>query len=368
MENSTEAPRVRWAPICIGCLIAIPLFASQWYVYDASRGRAEPFTYYLWWSSYIWVLLTPAAIWFAWRFPIHSSNWQRRVPLHVALSLAFTSVQLTLEAYLGWVRGDHELSPSGALRHYFSQHLQVSLLTYWLILGGTLLYRAREDALVSRLRSSRLETQLSEARLEMLRRQLHPHFLFNALQAAATLVKEDADRAEEVLLRLAELLRISLDDSESQEIPMERELEILGHYIAIQTCRFGDRLSFDVRIGRDLLACAVPSMILQPLVENAVHHGIGMHKGSDTISIDASRQGDALQLTVSNLASRLGTSSTAGRGVGLATTRGRIEQLYGRRASLHLVNLEPTGVCAELMIPFRVIATANLPSPAGMAK
>jgi len=335
------------------------VFASQWYAYDASRGGSNPFTYYVWWSCYIWALLTPSAVWLAWRFPLTTRNWKARLPLHLAASVALTCVQLSLEAYLGWLRGEKGLSVGGALRHYFSQHTQISLLTYWLLVAAVVFYRAREQAREGSLRATKLSAQLTAARLEVLRRQLQPHFLFNTLQAATTLVHEDPDRAEEVLLRLSDLLRVSLQESQAQEIPLSRELGILDHYMGIQACRFQDRLRFDLCIDPELLQCLVPSLVLQPLVENAVRHGIGTHKGSDIITIRAAREDRGLRLEVCNVRSTLGDTpeQRLGRGVGLATTRERLEQLYGKeQSSFQLRNIEPTGVCAEVVIPLRLDA------------
>jgi two-component system, LytTR family, sensor kinase len=347
-----------WPAACLAWAVVVLLFAAQWYAYDLSRTGAEPFSYYVWWSGYLWALLTPVALWLGWRFPISGANWQRRVPLHLGASLGLTGIQLSLEACLGWLRHQHELSAAGALRHYFSQHTQISLLTYWLLVAAAVFYRTREDAREGRVRSAKLVAQLSAARLEALRQQLHPHFLFNTLQAATTLVHDDADCAEEILLRLSELLRVSLHESQEQEIRLQRELDILGHYIAIQGCRFGDRLRFDMRIDRDVLACAVPSLLLQPLVENAVRHGIGTHKENDTITIRGYRQGNKLCLAVCNLSATLEAPADQlfGRGVGLATTRERLEQLYGTEgASFHLRNLQPKGVCAEITLPYRML-------------
>jgi LytS/YehU family sensor histidine kinase len=273
-----------------------------------------------------------------------------------------TCVQLSLEAYLGWLRNRDSLSAAGALRHYFSQHTQVSLLTYWLLVGAMMLYKEREHARENRLRSARLTAQLSAARLEVLRRQLHPHFLFNTLQAAITLVHEDPDRAEEVLLRLSDLLRVSLQESQAQEIPLGRELGVLEQYMGIQTCRFQDRLRFDVQVAPELLTCLVPSLVLQPLVENAVRHGIGTHRGSDTITIRAARDGSRLRLEVRNVTSALGGAATQppGRGFGLASTRERLEQLYGKdQSSFQLSELTPTGVCAEIVLPLRMASNGT---------
>jgi LytS/YehU family sensor histidine kinase len=139
-----------------------------------------------------------------------------------------------------------------------------------------------------------------------------------------------------------------------QEIPLERELEVLDLYMGIQARRFGDRLRFEVSIDQNVRDCMVPALILQPLVENAIRHGIGKHKGTDTVSIRGFRKGEILRLEVLNLNSHLEEKPfRSRRGVGLANTRTRLEQLYGNQQELHLQNLEPTGVCAELSIPLR---------------
>jgi two-component system LytT family sensor kinase len=191
--------------------------------------------------------------------------------------------------------------------------------------------------------------------LEVLRAQIHPHFLFNTLQTATTLIHEDPDGAEDILLRLSELLRVSVDESHIQEVPLERELEVLDLYTGIQARRFGDRLQFELSIDQNVRDCLVPAMILQPLIENAIRHGIGRHKGSDTVCLRAFQEREFLRLEVRNLNSSLEDKPAGllGRGVGLANTRARLEQLYGDRQEFQIRNLEPTGVCAELSIPLR---------------
>jgi LytS/YehU family sensor histidine kinase len=292
------------------------------------------------------------------KFPITFANWRARTPLHLAASIAITAIQISLEAYFGLWRHHGSLSPAGALRHYFKFFEQISLITYWLLVTGVLFYRAREAAREEKLRAARLEAQLSEARLEALRRQLHPHFLFNTLQAAITFVHEDGDRAEDILLRLSDLLRITLEDSGAHEIPLSRELEILSLYTGIQVSRFGDRLKFEVSVSPDVLTCAVPPMILQPLVENAVTHGIGRHKGNDTVAIRGFRQDSSLRLEVKNDNSQLSDAAVdlPKRGIGLAMTQQRLEELYGKsRAFLRMSQVEPRGVCASVCLPLRAI-------------
>jgi LytS/YehU family sensor histidine kinase len=187
----------------------------------------------------------------------------------------------------------------------------------------------------------------------MLRMQLHPHFLFNTLQAAVTLVQEDPRAAEDVLLRLSELLRITLDQMGTNEVPLARELEFLDLYIGIQRQRFGDRLTVEIHADASTLDQQVPPLLLQPLVENAIRHGIGKHKGEDLIEIYARIENGGLELEVWNANSVVEDSSERIflRGVGLRNTRARLEQLYGSGASLILRSLGCRGAAARIFIP-----------------
>jgi len=344
----------RWWIPAVWILVVL-VFASQWYAYDAGHRIADPFVDYLGWSCYIWGVLTPICVWFARRYPIDSTSWRRAVPLHIAASLLLATLQLSLEASLEWFRDGGHWPLRNALEHYLSRHLEVSILAYWVLLGATQFYRTYDQARVHQLHSARLEGLLTEARLEALRAQIEPHFLFNTLQAATVLIHDEPDGAEEILLRLSELLRISLDDARAQEIPLSREIEFLEHYTRIQQRRFGDRLRFAVEVDQGLLALLVPSLLLQPLVENAIRHGVGKHKENDVVTLRAIQEHDRLCLEVSNLTGTV--VETPGRpimgGIGLANTRARLEQLYGQEQSLQLFNLQPRGVAAKLSIPVR---------------
>jgi len=350
----------KWTRMFVGWAIVILLFASQWYAYDAARTGANPFTYYLGWSLYMWAL-TPLVLRFAHRHPIESGTWKRSVPLHISASVVLTALQISIETYIGWLRHAHDLPFKEALRHYFSQHTQLSLLSYWLLVAAAMFYHMYDQARLRQLQSAQLEARLAEARLEMLRMQLQPHFLFNTLQAATMLIHDDPHGAEDILLRLSQLLRVSLDEFNVQEIPLSREIELLGCYIGIQERRFGDRLRFDLRMDDDVLSCAVPSFVLQPLVENAIRHGIGKHKENDVVSIRVFQKQNRLHLEVCNRTSSLADAPERllSRGTGLSNTKARIEQLYGDEHSLQLCNLEPKGVCVELSIPLRKLSSSE---------
>lgn len=350
--------------------LVVLLFAGQWYVYDLSRAAADPFVDYLWWSFYMWAVLTPLVLWFSHRHPINIDNWKRVVPLHLAASVALTVVQLSVETYLAWLRHADQWSFKEALRHYFSQHTQLSLLTYWVLVAGVQLYRLYDQARRRELQAAQLEARLAEARLDMLRTQLQPHFLFNTLQAATILVHEDPSAAEEILLRLSELLRVSLDDLHVQEVSLAREIEFLDHYIAIQQRRFGDRLRFEVRVEQEVRAFAVPTLVLQPLVENAIRHGLGKHKEPDIVTVRGFQSNGRLCLEVYNQIGHLEDvmERLLLRGLGLANTKARLEQLYGRQQSLKLRNLKPSGVAASLSLPLRRVPAAQSLEAIGVAE
>lgn len=340
---------------------AVLVFASQWYAYDAAHGFADPFLYYLGWSFYLWGVLTPLALWLGWRYPIGAGTWTRAVPLHLAASLLLTTVQLSIEASVAWSRIGDQSPLTAMVGHYLRQHIQIGLLTYWLLVGAVQFYRMHDQARKRQLRAAQLEARLAEAQMENLRAQLHPHFLFNTLQAATTLIHEDPEAAEDMLMRLSELLRVSLDEMRTDEIPLAQEVEFLNHYVGIQQRRFRDRLRFELQIDKDTLDCAVPTLVLQPLVENAVRHGVAKYKDNDVVTVRAFQERDQLCLTVSNFTSSLegAPEEFLSRGVGLSNTRERLEQLYGNGQSLRLFNLEPKGVCVQVSIPRRRLPSAE---------
>jgi two-component system LytT family sensor kinase len=341
-----------------GLVLVVFLFATQWYAYDTTRRDASPYIYYVGWSWFMWAL-APFVLWFARRHPIQTRTWQRSIALHIAVSVALSTMQVLVEAGLGWLRAQHGLTFQAALSHYFVQHVQLYLLTYWALVAAAQFYRMYDESRNRQLRTARLETQLSAARLKSLRSQLQPHFLFNTLHAAVGLVHEDPDGTEDILLRLSELLRASLADFQTNEIPLRKELEFIDCYIGIQQRRFSERLRVEHRIDTGALDLAVPSLILQPLVENAILHGIGRHKGNDVIEVKAFLDNGGLVLEVRNHSSALDDvmERLLSRGVGLANTRARLQELYGEGQSMQLLNLEPRGVCIRLAIPTRPLSS-----------
>jgi LytS/YehU family sensor histidine kinase len=206
----------------------------------------------------------------------------------------------------------------------------------------------------------RLEARLARAQLEALELQLHPHFLFNTLNAITALITQEPRSAERIVSGLSELLRFSLSRAGEQEVTLERELDLLGRYIDIQVVRFPDRLRVDLDVDPDVMTAMVPSMVLQPLVENAIRHGIAPRAAGGRVEVRAQREGDTLRLTVRDdgLGAAAKGSGDGRGGVGLANTRARLQHLYGDQQELRAGPLESGGYLVTIDIPFHMMTVA----------
>jgi two-component system, LytTR family, sensor kinase len=319
---------------------------------------------------WLWFFVTPAVLWLGRRFPLERKHWIRRTAIHLPLSVALAIVQLAVEAaILHSLRLFPTLMPSYAstLAFLLIVGFHQAVLTYWSILaiqygyGWYCRYEERkQEAMRLELRSSQLESQLMQAHLSALKMQLQPHFLFNTLNAIMVLVRQQKGReAEEMLGRLSDLLRCVLDDVDAQEIPLRRELEYLRLYLGIEQVRFQDRLRVEIAADPEVLNAAVPQMVLQPIVENAIRHGIGRSSSAGRIRIAACLVNGMLEMKVQDDGPGLVAASPGqARGIGLANTRSRLKQLYGDSAGLSVENEEQGGVVATVVLPCRMIAPA----------
>ena len=343
-------------------------FFSQGITQKAFSNDPTPWWHYLvsWLIGvYLWALLTPVIVWLGRRFPIERANWVRRTALHLALSVGIALVQAVAESAIL-----PRLGVFPAIMKTFGVTLIVllvigfhqSITTYWMVLAiqyGFRYYRRYQErekqALQLELRASELKTQLARAQLSALKMQLQPHFLFNTLNAIMVLVRQRKEReAEETLALLSDLLRCVLEDVDAQEVPLRRELEYLKLYLSIEQVRFQDRLRVEVSADPAILDAAVPHMGLQPIVENAIRHGIGRSSAAGRVQIGASRVGETLEITVRDDGPGLASTDNAqGRGIGLSNTRARLQQLYGDAARLAVENGEQGGTVATLVLPYR---------------
>jgi two-component system LytT family sensor kinase len=322
-----------------------------------------------WWL--LWALFTPPILALVRRVPPLGRRWARGAMVHVAGALVVTSAHLLLEGVLYYVtvsrsRGMPGLGRQWAL--FFSNYFVLDFVTYWLVVGAALamMYYGRYHA--SALRAARLEANaarlelgLAEARVLALRTELNPHFFFNALNSISGLVRRgDNAAAVQMLGRLGELLRLTMDRDLAPEIPLGHELALVDRYLDIERVRFGDRLTVDVAVEPPADDGYVPALILQPLVENAIRHGITRRPGAGRIRILARRLGDVLELSVRDTGEGLGPRELTMRreGIGLSNTRARLAAMYGDAASLHLENASGGGALVTLHIPWHATSGA----------
>jgi signal transduction histidine kinase len=295
-----------------------------------------------------WAVLSPLVILAVRRIERWRAGIVPRLAAHAGAALAFIALYFELRANVELPFSEFRLSPGlPGLRSI----LPGAVGTYLLIAAGTAAFTAHARALARERRASRLETQLAEARLHVLRAQLQPHFLFNALHAVSALVDWRPKEARRMLTSLSELLRLALELSEAAEIALTQEVDWLERYLDLQQIRYEERLAVDVRIAADAIAAAVPPLLLQPLVENAIKHAIEPRADGGRVEISAERDGARLRLRVRDDGPGPGAAAgTAGAGIGLRNTRDRLRALYGdaQRVELRLAAGGGAEVVVEL--------------------
>lgn len=330
--------------------------SSQSAVYLAQRGEA------IHWGTllsgrfadwYTCALFTPIFFWLARRYPIDRQSWRVSVPLHLAVtSAAVVAKYAVLVPIEHWMGLNLRSSLSGALARNFANET----MAFWAVIGVVHAlefnrrYREREVA------AADLRARLSQAQLDALRSQIHPHFLFNTLHSISTLMHRDVDAADSMLTRLSDLLRLTMKHRGNNEITLRDELALVDNYIEIMRVRFGDRLTVRKVINADTLDVLVPQFILQPLVENAFDHGISRTPGAGNIEISAAGREGQLEVSVSDDGAGANGSSSPGRkhGMGLTNTQLRLEQLYGSAQSMSLEKLPGRGTRVTVAVPWRV--------------
>jgi two-component system, LytTR family, sensor kinase len=308
--------------------------------------------------AYIWAALTPPVLWLARRFPLERGRLSRSLTVHVVASIiiGFATRAFRDLMFVYFVSGYDGGLPWTKL--FFNGYLffDYGTLLYWLMLlvsYATNYYRRYRSG---EIRASRLEAQLAQAQLQALKMQLQPHFLFNTLHSISALVHKDPQAADKMIARLGDFLRLTLDSAGVQEVPLRQELEFLKCYLDIERIRFKDRLTVEMEIEPPALEARLPNLILQPIVENAIRHGIAPRTDAGRIEITARRFDGALQVQITDNGPGLSSNGNNGRilkeGVGLANTQARLQQLYGDGSRLDLANTAKGGLSVTLEIPF----------------
>jgi two-component system, LytTR family, sensor kinase len=333
------------------------LSATGAHVYMAAMGSPESWAQLLAWTvsvSFVWSLLTPVVYELTRRFTFDRNSWTTSLPIHlvacVVLTVLAAVVVVLLDPVITWTPEKHVSFFAHTLSRAlldFQRYWYIVLITQAISYYGK--YQERE------LKSSQLEAKLAQAQLEVLKIQLEPHFLFNTLNSIAALARNDGLAAENMTLQLADLLRFSLDAVGVHEVPLSRELTFLQKYIDIQQTRFQDRLQVDMDIQRNTLSALVPSLLLQPLVENAIRHGIGPRRTPGFIRISTRQVFDELWLEICDNGQGLTFYSgvVPPEGVGLQNTRARLQQLYNHDHKMTLEDAAGGGCIVKIHIPFR---------------
>ena len=295
--------------------------------------------------------------WIVPRYPIERGNWARRLPAYLGLIVLLGICHTTLMwlsrellfPLVGLGRYDYGLMWYRYPMEFATQAPDIAIFVA--LLHGWLWYRRTREREVQ---AARLEQELGRARLERLEAQIQPHFLFNTLNVISSLMYHDPARADRMLGRLSDLLRLTFQRSPEPEVTLAEELEWLGWYLQIMQLRFGDRLTLRQEVAPDTLELAVPRLLLQPLVENALRHGAARRAGPATVAICSRRDGDMLRLAVEDDGPGVDDPATAmGSGVGLSNTAERLRTLYGNTGGLTLTNRAEGGLLVVVQLPAR---------------
>ena len=333
------------------------LTAAGAHVYLSSAGTPISWSQLLAWNitiSFIWSVLTPIIFQLSRQYTFDRANWGRSLAIHVVASIVLAFVAavalVAMDPFITWTK-----EPSVPFVPHVLSRTFMDIQRYWYVLLITQAIAFYGKYQERQLISSQLEAQLANAQLEVLKIQLEPHFLFNTLNSIAALARENGEAAEHMTLQLADLLRMSLDGVGIHEVPLHRELTFLQKYIGIQQVRFHDRLRVEMEIDPRTLETLVPNLILQPIVENAIRHGIGPRSGPGLIRISTWRDHDDVWLEIRDD----GVGLTRARfgmpreGVGLRNTRERLHQLYDDDHAMVLEDAPGGGCTVKIRVPYR---------------
>lgn len=304
-----------------------------------------------WW--YLWAILTPGVIWLANRYPINRDTWKVVVPgIYIPAMLVVLGIQAAVNLLVFRGAGIHEVLNFELLQVHFTSRMHVNAVTFWAVLGLYSAFDNYRKYQIQAQQANQLELQLAQANLRALKMQLNPHFLFNTLHSVAALVRKNENAtAIKMLGRLGDFLRLALENQGIQQIPLREELDFLERYLEIEKIRFQERLVVEMDVDQNLLECMVPNLILQPLVENAIHHGIAPHSNAGRITLKAFQEDDHLVILIQDDGPGLQNKSSARRGVGLSNTAERLERLYGDQQHLALTNADEGGLIVRIDMP-----------------
>jgi two-component system LytT family sensor kinase len=349
----------RWARLAfiwvVWALVGL-FFSSQIYFYFLNTEKQVPLPRALAWQMsavVVTALSTPLVLRLARRYRFERPAWLRALAVHLLAGAGFSAVWAAYHITLDFAfAGNYGALSLAKLSRLIFFNLDRELLVYWIIV-------VISHAMDYYQRYREGELRASQAQLQALKMQLHPHFLFNALHSVSALVHTDPDAADKMIARLGDFLRLTLDSAAAQEVPLRQEIEFLNCYLEIERIRFQDRLTTRLEVDPSVLNCRVPNLILQPIVENAVRHGVAPRSAPGHVEVRAYRAGPCLRLEVRDNGRGLADGASAvhttqsGGGVGLSNTRARLQQLYGGAFRFDIANAPKGGAVVTLEIPLQ---------------
>ena len=350
---------VRWLGVWLFATILAVYFCTQTYWAQRYAGNVSAsWAAAFYWNLvefYLWALFSPLVFWLCRKFHHERKGWIRTLSLHLIFGILLSLFHCLLDAvgHCVWQALHHE--PFLFWPAYYGTvvyRLQIDVFLYSVLVGFWHAFDYHRKFQERRLKTVELEASLAQAQLLALKMQIQPHFLFNTLQAVAELVHVDIDAAEDVTLKLSDLLRRTLKSGAAQIISLEEEIEFLKIYLAIEQVRLKERLNVDLKIDPDTLTAAIPPLLLQPLVENAVRHGIAPIPGKGTVSVRSHRNNDTLILEIHDTGPGINgeASFSVNGGIGLKNTRARLQTFYGPNHKCELIN--NGGLTVRISLPY----------------
>jgi hypothetical protein len=377
MKTTRSSPRsgalgaaLRLWGLAFACLAPVAIVAEVM-LWFARQHTTQPFRMFeaalllVEWS--IWVALAPLIVGLVWRVPLNSGRWLRGLSTHLVAGALLALGEMALFIVIAKAFGGYPQETFvGAYWRMLALWYPYALLVYWVIAVAAHAALEARRARAREVEAAELRQQLTAAQLDALKMQLHPHFLCNTLNTVAVFLRDGrVEEAGKIVTGLGALLHTALDRMDTQEVPLRDELTFVRQYLEIERIRFSDRMRVEIDADPNAMDALVPCMILQPVVENAVRHGISRDPKSGRVCIRASRHNGRLDLAVEDDGPGLRPNATSdgGHGVGLLNARMRLERLYGDAAQLRLENGATNGVVVEISLPFRTHSPLH-PRPA----
>jgi signal transduction histidine kinase len=364
MQRHSSADKRPWTRWAIGFAVVTAagvLFGLQFYVSNSQLGGTSPASAFiydqlLYW--YTWGILFPVLFWLARKIPVEPPRRGRALAAHGAIGIlaAYLHASLYISLYhaFSFLAEGIPFSSESVVQGFFRLNMPMRIVNYYLIVAGIFAAEFYQKFTERRVAASRLETELAVAKIQMMRMQMQPHFLFNALHAIAGLVRAgERSQAVAMIAGLSDLLRTALEAGDAQQVPLERELQFARKYLEIERVRFSDRLTVEVESDTSLGSLPVPNLLLQPLVENAIHHGVARRPGAGRIGIRTMREGEILRIEVWDDGAGPPEEWDIDRdaGIGLRNTRERLRHLYGSLGALRLERRPGGGAAAVVTLP-----------------